>query len=267
MINKISLLILVLISLGSLSAQTFIGKINPNPSESPMRIAPGDTIKILGVMVSFQADKDGATFGNGKFGSIYTENYGDSILDPLPHNKAYFEAHLEFVKNYFEKVSNGNLHIAYYILPDTFSVSKTMRNYTPPNKSDDFTALADFSSEVWRMADSIYPNFNFSDYNLFTIFHAGVGRDITLPGSIGDEKDLPSIYLGLNSLQKIYGTGFNGFPVSNNNFDITNSLIIPETESRELSSFGGQVLFQITINGLSNCKCCKLFRSSGSIRY
>ena len=73
-----------------------------------------------------------------------------SILDPLPHDKPYFESHLEFVKNYFEKVSNGNLHIAYTLLPDTFSVSKTMRNYSPENNSNDFTPLANFSKEVWE---------------------------------------------------------------------------------------------------------------------
>ncbi|MCK7524867.1 MAG: hypothetical protein MZV64_48305 [Ignavibacteriales bacterium] len=42
-----------------------------------------DTVKILAVMVNFQEDRDGATFGNGKFGSIYSQNYGNDILDPL----------------------------------------------------------------------------------------------------------------------------------------------------------------------------------------
>ncbi len=95
-----------------------------------------------------------------------------------------------------------------------------------------------------------HPGFNFADYDLFVIFHAGVGRDITLPGSLGNEKDLPSVFLGQNALQKIFGSTFTGFPVSNNSFHIDNSMIIPETESRELSSFGQTVLFQITINGL-----------------
>ncbi len=82
-------------------------------------------------MVNFQIDRDEATFGNGKFGSIYTANYGNSIIDPLPHNKPYFESHLDFVKNYFNKVSKGKLTIEYNILPDTFSVPEVMRNYSP----------------------------------------------------------------------------------------------------------------------------------------
>ena len=39
-------------------------------------------------------------------------------------------------------------------------------------------------------------------------------------------------------------------PVSNGTFKITNSMIIPETESRELETISGKFLFEITINGL-----------------
>ncbi len=241
---------LVLFGLGSLSAQTFIGKLNPFSPSNPAEITAGDTLKILAVMVNFQNDRDGTTFGNGKFGSIYTQDYGNTILDPLPHDKSYFEAHLKFAKNYFEKVSNGQLFIQYTVLPDTFSVSQTMRNYSPPNNSDDFSALADFSQEVWQKVDAMNPGFDFSDYDIFTIFHAGVGRDISLPGSIGNENDLPSVYLSLDALQNIFGTDFSGFPVSGGSFNIKNTMIIPETESREIETIGGSVLFQVSINGL-----------------
>ena len=247
---KIFSLFIVVISLGSLSAQTFIGRLNVG-SSGPHRLYSGnDTVKILAVMVNFQEDKDEATFGNGRFGSIYSKDYGLSILDPLPHDRQYFDEHLQFAKNYFKKVSNGKQNISYYILPDTFTVSKTMRNYSPPSNSGDFTTLADFSKEVWTKAAQIYPDFNFKDYDIFLIFHAGVGRDITLPGSVGDERDLPSIYLSIKTLKDIYGQNFSGFPVSGGTFNITNSMIIPETESRELSGLGGTALIQISINGL-----------------
>ncbi len=244
------LIFLVLFGLGSLTAQTFIGKLNPFPTSNPVGITAGDTLKILAVMVSFENDRDGTTFGNGKFGSIYTQDYGNTILDPLPHDRSYFEAHLQFVKNYFEKVSNGQLFIQYTVLPDTFSVSQTMRNYSPPNNSDDFSSLGNFSQEVWQKADAMNPGFDFSDYDVFTIFHAGVGRDISLPGSIGNENDLPSVYLGFDALQNIFGPDFSGFPVSGGTFNIKNTMIIPETESREIETIGGSVLFQVTINGL-----------------
>lgn len=237
----------VLISLGSLTAQTFIGKLNPYPAEKPSNSFQVDTIKILGIMSDFQEDQDGATFGNGKFGTMYSRNYGNTILDPLPHDKAYFEAHLEFVKNYFSKVSRGKVIIQYNVLPDVITVSQTMRNYSPLPGSDDFTPLANYSKEVWTLAGAQVPGFNFSEYDIFTVFHAGVGRDVSLPGSIGNERDLPSVYLSDKALKEVL-SDLTGLPV--NREGKYNSMIIPETESRELQTFGGTFLFQLSINGL-----------------
>jgi hypothetical protein len=249
MLKKISVLI-VFICLGSLSAQTFLGKINPFPSDVKKTYAQTDTLKILAVLVSFQQDNDETTFGNGYFGSIYSKEYGSDIIDPLPHNKAYFESHLEFVKNYYSKVSDGKLNIAYNVLPDTLSLPLTMRNYSPAPGSDDFTNLVNFSKDVWALAAAANPGFNFSDYDLFTIFHAGAGRDISLPGSLSNERDLPSVYLGLEAIRKIYkDPSFRGFPLNDGSY-ITNSMIIPETESREIESSGETYLFEISINGL-----------------
>lgn len=244
------LAILVLFELGRLSAQSFVGNLNPYPATVERKYSVNETLKILAIMVNFQEDADGTTAGNGKFGTIYTQNYGSDILDPLPHDKKYFEAHLEFVKNYFAKVSKNQLNVEYTVLPDTFSVSQRMRNYSPAPRSNDFTPIANFSVEAWTKADQLYPGYPFSDYDVFLIFHAGVGRDISLPGSIGNERDLPSVYLSDKAFKEIYGNEYEGIPVSGGSFKITNSMIIPETESREVETISGKFLFQITINGL-----------------
>ena len=146
--SKKLLIIFLLLSLGSITAQKFSGKLNPFPLKSKLAFN-GDTLRILAVMVNFQEDKDASTFGNGKFGSIYTQNYTNKILDPLPHDQQYFESHLEFAKNYFRKVSKGKLNITYNVLPDTLTVSKTMKNYTTLSNSTDFTPLGSFAKEVW----------------------------------------------------------------------------------------------------------------------
>ncbi len=126
-----------------------------------------------------------------------------------------------------------------------------MREYSPSPGSEDFTPIADFSVEAWTLADGIYPGFDFSNYDLFTIFHAGVGRDVSLPGSIGNERDLPSVYLSDKAFKEIYGSeSYEGIPVSGGSFNIKNTMIIPETESRELNTITGTFLFEITINGL-----------------
>jgi len=244
-------LIILLCGLGSSVAQSRVNyTVNLQRQTSSGKTFSADTLKILAVMADFQTDKDGATFGNGKFGSIYSKDYGNSIIDPLPHDKSYFENHLKFVKNYYSQVSKNNLTIVYTVLPDVVTVSKTMRNYTPPRNSDDFSNLAGFSQEVWQLISSANPGFDFSNYNVFIIFHAGVGNEVSLPGSLGIEKDLPSIFLSNQSLKKIFGQSFEGFTLSNSSFKIPNTMIMPETESRESENVLGTTLVELTFNGL-----------------
>ncbi len=87
-------------------------------------------------MADFLEDKDESTLGNGKFGTLLSKNYVTQILDPLPHDLNYFRKHLSFAKNYFSKVSKGKLNVSFEVLSDTFTASKTMRNYSPVSTSD-----------------------------------------------------------------------------------------------------------------------------------
>ncbi|MFC2083836.1 T9SS type A sorting domain-containing protein [Bacteroidota bacterium] len=251
MINKILLFLFFIFNLGSLTAQIFTGKLNPFPNSQIHNLNNKDTLKILAVLVDFQPDNDNATFGDGTFGTIYTQDYGKSILDPLPHDVQYFENHLLFVKNYFEKVSNENQIITFHVIESVLTVSQIMRNYSPPfDDENNFSPLVEFCQEVWNLAEQDFSEFDFSKFDCFVIFHAGVGRDVSFPGMLGNERDLQSIYFSLNSFKKILGPDFSGFPVNNNNYRITNSMIIPETESRELSGLGQTVLWELSINGL-----------------
>jgi hypothetical protein len=158
---------ILIISLGSLSAQTFKVNFKGQPLANDNANAI-DTLKLLAIMVNFQEDRDGATFGNGKFGSIYSVDYGLTILDPLPHDEQYFNDHLLFVRNYFQKVSNDNLYIEFTVLPDTFSVTQTMRNYSPPPGSEDFTPIGNFAVEAWTLAAPI--NYTPDLISVLTIF-------------------------------------------------------------------------------------------------
>ena len=243
--------VLLLLFVCTINAQTPLkGSVSLSSFRNPDKVSTVDTIKILAVMAEFQVDNDNTTVGNGTFASIYSKDYGKSIVDPLPHDRNYFKAHLEFVKNYYQKVSNGKLHVVFEVLPNGVTLSKTMRNYSPPINSTDFKVMGDFMQETWTLADQANPGFNFAGYDLFMIFHAGVGRDVSLPGSLGNERDLPSIYFNLPALQKFYGGTFDGVPVSGGAFKIKNTGILPQTQNREVSSFNTTFLYKITMNGL-----------------
>lgn len=209
-----------------------------------------DTFHLLAVMVEFQEDRDGATQGNGKFGSHYTKDYGKNIIDPLPHNKEYFEGHLEFLRNYYLNVSNGKVVIEYEVLDRVITLSKVMSEYAPPPRSNDLTRVAYLYDEAWKIVDSIYKNFDFNKFDVFTIFHAGVGRDISIPETFGLEKDIPSVFLNFESIKKLLGENYPGVQIGFPPKLVTNSMIIPETESREILTVAGKTLLELSINGL-----------------
>ncbi|MBI2419335.1 MAG: T9SS type A sorting domain-containing protein [Ignavibacteriales bacterium] len=231
-------------------SSVFAQMIRPKLTREKPSIVQQQSVKILTVRVEFQPDKDGVTVGDGTFSSIYTKDWGKRILDPLPHDAVYFENHLLFAKNYFAKVSGGQFNVDYTVIPVVITLNKTMKNYSPPINSNDFSPIAEMMQEVWAKVDSAMPNLDFTQFNLFTIFHAGVGRDVTLPGSLGNERDIPSVYMGMNTLKKVYGATFTGIPVRNNSFLIKNSIILPQTQSREGESFGTKYLIKLTFNGL-----------------
>ena len=243
--NLVGFLILIL-GLGSITAQSY-NKRFAAPQNQLQNISSSDTLKILAVMVDFQEDKYDATIGTGKFGSHYSQVYGDTILDPLPHNDEYFADHLLFAKNYFKKVSGGKLNLNYKVLPEVITVSQTMREYVPGYQSKDLSPLGKFSEEVWKLADQKFSNVKFSDYDLFVIFHAGVSSGLDL-GTFSIDRNMPSLYLSTSSLKNIFGTTFTGFATKSG--AVKNSLILPETESREQTYIDNSVgLLQITING------------------
>src|SRR5262249_11520904 len=62
--------------------------------------------------------------------------------------------------------------------------------------------------------------------------------------------DIPSVYVNLSALQKMFGTGYEGIPVDGGSFFIRNSMILPETESRVINTGLGNALLELGINGL-----------------
>lgn len=226
--------------------------LNPLNEEIVIKSNPlsRDTIRLLAVMVDFAIDQDAATYGNGKFGSHYSKDYGKGIIDPLPHDKNYFKSHLEFLRNYYQKVSDNKIKIDFEVLDRIISLPEVMSYYSPPPKSNDLSRLGIFFEEVWKKVDSLYPDQDFTKYDAFVIFHAGVGRDIVIPETFGLEKDIPSVYLSPATLKNFFGANYQGVKIGNPPKYVLNSMILPETESREIQTLTGKALLELSINGL-----------------
>ena len=198
-------------------------------------------------MVQFQTDEDSLTSGNGHF-----DLSNGTGLDAPPHDKTYFENHLLFLKNYFYKVSGGKMNINYTVLDSVITLPHTMRYYSPPDSGSN-SALGLLYEQSWQEADSIYPDFDFANYQCFVIFHAGSGRDINFTQTVGYDPfpyNIPSIYLNIKSLKAMFGSGYEGQSVDNGSFRIPNSIIMPESEHYFLLQTPDTLDFTLGTNGL-----------------
>lgn len=220
-----------------------------SPTTLPVRTHSfPDTLRVVAVMVQFVPDSSELTSGNGQFDFSAPQR----IIDSPPHDSAYFADHFLFVQNYFRKASNGKQNVTATILGGVLTLPHQMRYYSPEGTTN--LPLANLAVDAWHMADSLYPTFPFQNYDLFVVFHAGSGKDVDLRGSLGYDPtpyDLPSLYFNLDGFRQVLGNSFNGISLPNHPaFTITNSAILPETENRFIPGIGGDVLLQLSINGL-----------------
>jgi len=201
-------------------------------------------LRICALRVSFQEDQNSLTTGNGLFLMDTTENETYTI-DPPPHNRSYFKDQILAVKNYFLAASKGQLIISGEVFPllqnSSYQLPHEM-NYYNPNTTDEENdrQLAQLLIDAVQMADAD-SDIDFSQFDVVTIFHAGVGKDIDV-GFDETPQDIPSLYLSFDFLKENISSSFTGIDVDNGNVTITNGIILPETES--------QVDYQLGITGI-----------------
>lgn len=220
------------------------------------------TIRVFAVMVDFQPDDNRFTTGNGTFDPDFLKNPNIPItIDPVPHDAGYFGAHLDFMAEYYERVSGGKLNIEWQMYPDVIRMPNTMDAYSPLGEdgTQDFK-IFNLLEDTWS-ALAARGGFNFDDFDedrdAFILFHAGVGRDINFLGTSLDRtpQDIPSLYMTLDAMRRFGNRpDFQGFVVPNSaggSFRIKNTLILPETESRPGTDVTDTpFVLQLGINGL-----------------
>ncbi|MBN1447631.1 MAG: hypothetical protein JXA28_06840 [Bacteroidetes bacterium] len=244
---------------GIASAQQQIPVPRFNHSFSPHRSASvtnllrlPDTVRVLAVMVDFQEDEDERTSGTGKFGTIYQYDYGTEILDPMPHDRAYFQHHLRFLENYVRKVSGRKTYLIGEVLDRVITVSKPLGEYSFRGEESE-APVAELSVEAWTLAGQQYPDRDFTAYDMFVVFHAGRGRDIDLVSIQGFDPtplDIPSLSFTMDSFRRLLGEDFDGITMPGG-ARITNCAVIPTTNNREIPLLDGSTgLLELTINGL-----------------
>lgn len=197
---------------------------------------PADTLRILAIRVEFQEDNNGLTTGIGKFDLSVPEGL---VIDPPPHDLTYFEHQLLALSNYFKTVSGGKLILQAEVYPKvpsaSYTVSQEMSFYSPlqPEELLD-QRLAELFQESFQLADE-NDSIDFSQFDSFILFHAGVGLDFALDFD-ATPQDIPSVFLDFATLQEQLGNHdptYAGISVNGGRFFIRDGIILPETQSQE----------------------------------
>jgi M6 family metalloprotease-like protein len=196
-------------------------------------VPAADTLRILAIRVEFQTDNSQTTTGDGRFN--LDQSTDPFQIDPPPHNRSYFQDHLEFARNYFLKISRGDLVIIGDVFPpdesSAYQLDQPMGYYNPnttPEKINE--GLAKLLRDAIQKADAEDPAINFGDYQGYIVFHAGVGKDVDL-GFDETPQDIPSLFITQEFLQE--SLGINGIPVDGGASAVSSGIILPETESQD----------------------------------
>lgn len=152
------------------------------------------------VLVEFKEDNIPVTTGNGSFLQSWDDSDFEYILDPPPHNKAYFHSHLKAIGNYWRNVTNNTLTIdtsSTVILPsqaESVRLPREIRYYNPANKPDSVDyRLAELVYETFRILKDDHGENSLSETVIF--FHAGVGQDFDFSDMYDPTPfDIPSFY-------------------------------------------------------------------------
>lgn len=218
------------------------------------------TVHIVAVMVDFEPEENEFTSGDGTFELDYLMR-NEVTIDPLPHDQNYFEAHLEFARNYFAAASGGQLDIDYRVLPQVYTLPEPMQAYSPtgPDDSQNFR-LANLARDTWQQVAAETDATTLGELEqlpqertMFVLFHAGAGRDLELTGTTlnNTPQDIPSVFLGSESLERLTEEpDFTGFPLTPN-LRVTNTAVLPQTQSRAGEDVTGEeFVLELSINGI-----------------
>lgn len=223
--------------------------------------AAEETWRILAVRVSFSVEDpdDGTTSGNGAFDLRTFDSVRDDYVFPFdapPHDRAYFEAHLQALRNYYLQVSEGQLNLEYTVFPEdahgSYILDRPLKEYGNGRTRDEIAErITRLFHDGIAAADSAEgTNLDFSAFQAFAVFHAGLGAEA------GGQaiNDIPSAFVSRNDLDRFA----NGpVEVDDGAEAVHNGMVLPEavgTDGR--AGLNGTLVrffaHQLGLPGLSN---------------
>lgn len=222
---------------------------------------PPDTIRVAFVRIDFLTDREGdrRTTGNGRFDLSGPDTLAPPIDRP-PHNRSFYQGHLEALKRYYDVQSYGRVVIEGDVWPRAedlaYSVSD-MADFGPWRFSQSIyrDAVHMFQTFI-RAADSqsvaLGDRVPWADIDRVVLIHAG--SDLQSDLRQDSEADIPSFTIGVVDTDVVV---LRDVPVPGDSVIVDRATFIPETINQD-GYFG-------TINGVLAHECGHLFFGLGDL--
>ncbi len=184
-----------------------------------------DTVRVLALRIDFDQDSLGplTTTPDGKFDLRNGDSLG-LFIDPPPHNRSFFQAHLEALARYWKWASYGNLVITSDVWPQAEDASYRLHDtgsYGPWTLGQEsFNEAQRFFKDAVTVADRT-DSIPFGDFDVVVVFHAGSDFQTDVKGD--SPRDIPTFTISLND----------SVPVNGGAVAIRGGMVLPETESQD----------------------------------
>ncbi|MFA6108410.1 MAG: FG-GAP-like repeat-containing protein [Candidatus Latescibacterota bacterium] len=172
-------------------------------------------------------------------------------FDLPPHDRVYFESHLEGLANYYRTVSGGRVEIQFEVYPRergrAYLLPETALHYGNGRTEEEIGGRwVELLADALALAEADPTGPRFDEFNSFLVFHAGVG------GETGQLNDVRSVFLDTLDLERHHGG-----PLQAGGVQVRQGWILPESPSLDgraglnglLAKFFGH---QLGLPGLSN---------------
>ncbi len=202
---------------------------------------PPETLRVAFIRIDFLSDRGGsASTGDGRF-DLSGPDTNAVPIDPPPHDRAFFQAHLEALARYYDATSYGRVVVVGEVWPRDATAAYSLSDMA------DYGPWA-FSQEIYRAAVHMFRDMFFAadtqsaargdpipwdDYDRYYLIHAG--SDLQSDVRQDSEEDIPSFTIGVADTDVVI------FPDSTNR-PIDRATIVPE--------LGGQDGYYGAINGV-----------------
>ncbi|MGH2571162.1 MAG: FG-GAP-like repeat-containing protein, partial [bacterium] len=188
-------------------------------------------VKVAALRIDFERDsRDNLTTGNGRFQQ--TQDDPLAFIDPAPHDKSYFEAHLQALDRYWSSMTYGLLRIEGEVFPrgpefDGYRLGD-LADYHPENPDEFFTVegLTNFFKDAIRAADRDTA-LVWDDHDVLFLMHAG--SDWQNDVLQNTPFDLPTFSITLSDSDVVVTDSIPPDPPDT----VTTGIVFPETSSQD----------------------------------